>query len=457
MMALEDLEGEQADIVTAFLYGELDEVVYMKVPDGVAPEIGNVYIDTDGSVRKFTEKDIRNGMAVKIVWLLCKSLYGLKQAPRCFYRKLDGVLVEKRYTRVVCNYGVWICKGEVVLIVHVDDMQMFGTHVGINKLIVALEIVFILKRLGATGDELFLGLGVERDRLNRRIALTQAHYTTQVLLRFEMDACAEVLTPMDQKEDWTTTKEDIPLNEDGRRQYQAAIRSLIYLMLGTRPDLSYSVNKLAQYCANPTERHWKGIKRILRFIKGTINMMLQLGNVIQDQDEEVPRGAVCGYFDAAYMDDKKDRHSTMGYAFFCTGSLVLWSSKKQQTIALSTMEAEYLAGTEASKEAIWIQQFLQAIGIQSANVYPAKLYSDNQGANALARNPEYYSKTKHIHGRQRFITELVEQGTITVSYIPTRNMVADTLTKALPKDQYWRFMRMLGLQTKKSEMIGVMV
>ena len=147
----------------------------------------------------------------------------------------------------------------------------------------------------------------------------------------------------------------------------------------------------------------------------------------------------------------------MEYAFFCAGSLVSWSSKKQQTIALSTTEAKYLAGTEASKEAIWIQQFLQAIGIQSANVYPAKLYGDNQGANALARNPEYHNKTKHIHGRQRFITELVEQETITVSYIPTRNMVADTLTKALPKDQYWRFMRMLGLQTSKSEMIGVMV
>jgi len=216
-------------------------------------------------------------------------------------------------------------------------------------------------------------------------------------------------------------------------------------MLGTRPDLSYSVNKLAQYCANATERHWKGIKRILRFIKGTINTMLQLGNVIRDQDEEVPRGAVCGYFDAAYMDNKKDRHSTMGYAFFCAGSLVLWSSKKQQTITRSTMEAEYLAGTEASKEAIWIQQFLQAIGIQLANVYPAKLYGDNQGANALARNPEYHSKTKHIYGWQRFITELVEQGTITVSYIPTRNMIADTLTKALPKDQYWCFMGMLGL------------
>jgi len=107
MVALEDLEGEQADIVTAFLYGELDEVVYMKVPEGVAPEIGDEYVDTDGSVKIFTEDNLSNGAVVNIVWLLCKSLYGLKQSPRCFYRKLDGVLVAKGYMRVVCDYGVW--------------------------------------------------------------------------------------------------------------------------------------------------------------------------------------------------------------------------------------------------------------------------------------------------------------------------------------------------------------
>lgn len=137
---------------------------------------------------------------------------------------------------------------------------------------------------------------------------------------------------------------------------------------------------------------------------------------------------MCGYFDAPYMDDKIDRHLTMGYTFFCAGSLVSWSSKKQQTIVMSTTEAEYLAGTEATKEAIWIQHFLQAIGLQPATVYPAKLYGDKQSANTLARNSEYDSRTKHIYGRQRFITEMVEKGIITVTYILIRNMVADTLT-----------------------------
>jgi len=144
--------------------------------------------------------------------------------------------------------------------------------------------------------------------------------------------------------------------------------------------------------------------------------------------------------------------------FYCAGSLVSWSSKKQQTIALSTAEAEYLSGTQATKEAIWLQQFLAAIGVRKETLYgyPAWLYGDNQSANALANNPEYHSKTKHIHGRQRFITEMVEQGAVTVIYMPTKDMIADMLTKALPQGQYRKFMRVLGLRTEKPPSLEVL-
>ena len=145
-------------------------------------------------------------------------------------------------------------------------------------------------------------------------------------------------------------------------------------MLGSCPDLAFSVNKLAQYCASPCERYWPGVKRIFRFIKGMVNTTLVLG--INPQPE-IPRNLVCGFFDSAYMDNSKDRHSTMGYAFYYAGSLVSWSSRKQRTLALSTTEAEYLAGTEATKEAIWIQQFLLAIGAKQEEIYPAALYGDN--------------------------------------------------------------------------------
>ena len=439
LAALEDLDGEQVDIVTAFLYGELDETVYMRVPDGLSPLAGDEYLDHDGILRPF---DVSS--TPKLVWLLCRSLYGLRQSPRCFYRKLDDLLVSKGYVRVPADYGVWVLHREVVLLVHVDDMQVFGNRSAINTLIEVLESVFVVKRLGPTGNELFLGLRLERDRSARRIAVSQSHYARQILVRFGMTGCTPVHTPMDPREDWTPQENDKLLDSDGKRQYQAAIGSLIYLMLGTRPDLGFCVNKLAQYCGAPTDRHWRGIMRILRFVRGTTSAKLVLGNVPRTPDETIPADVVCGYFDSAFMDNTHDRHSTMGYAFYCAGSLVSWSSRKQRTIALSTTEAEYLAGTEATKEVVWLQQLMRALGVTSG-IYPTTLYGDNQGANALARNPEYHGRTKHIHGRQRFITEMVEQGIIRVLYIPTCNMVADALTKALPRDRYWRCMKLFGI------------
>ena len=199
---------------------------------------------------------------------------------------------------------------------------------------------------------------------------------------------------MEPKVDWSPVPDDIYLDIDQIKQYQAAIGSLIYLMLGSRPDLAYSINKLAQYASKPTIRHWKDVKRIIRFVKRTASTALVLGQRTTD----IPHSIVTGYFDNAYMDNATDRHSTMGYIFFYSGSCVSWASKKQQTIALSTTEAEYLAGTEATKESMWIVAFLADISTPVTT--PTRLYRDNHGANALALNPTYHARTKHIHGRQ---------------------------------------------------------
>lgn len=145
------------------------------------------------------------------------------------------------------------------------------------------------------------------------------------------------------------------------------------------------------------------------------------------------------------MDNTTDRHSSMGYIFFVVGSPVSWTSKKQRVVALSTTEAEYLAGTEATKEAIWIYYFLSEIGISGHCIIPISLNGDNQSAIALTKNPEYHTRTKHIQGKQLFISEMVEQGFITVQYVPTADMIADTLTKALPRDRYTYIMQLMGV------------
>ena len=162
-------------------------------------------------------------------------------------------------------------------------------------------------------------------------------------------------------------------------------------MLGSRPDLAYSINKLVQYSSKPSERHWQGVTHILRFVKRTASTALILGRRESILPHcvlgEIVEKTVTGYFDAAYMDDTTDRHSAIGYVFFYKESAVSWESKKQQTIASSTTEAEYLAGTEVTKESMCILSFLEGIGYPV--LQPARLLGDNQGANALALNPQY--------------------------------------------------------------------
>ena len=443
MAAIDDLEIDQCDIVTAFLYGDLDEVVYMRAPAGISPQIGQKYLTATGISEDITVTHTPR----TLYWRLHKSLYGLRQSPRCFYKKLDSVLLANHgYQRIPADYGVWLIRHEVVLIVHVDDMQMIGTEQGIQRLKGVLESKFMIKCLGKIGGQLFLGLQIERQRHLKQITISQRTYAMQILERFGMQDAHPCTTPMDAHENWEYQESDIALNEEEKRNYQSAIGSLIYLMLGTRPDLAFSINKLAQYSANPSQRHWKGIKRILRFVKATINATLVLGRKHTSGDNLVE-----GYFDAAYMDNTNDRHSTMGYMFFVAGSPVSWMSKKQRVVALSTTEAEYLAGTEATKEAVWIQAFLHAIGIPRERIIPIHLYGDNQSANALAKNPEYHVRTKHIHGKQRYITEMVEQGVIDVAYIPTTCMIADTLTKPLPRVRYEEHMRLMGVWYNKDD------
>ena len=435
------MEIEQCDIVTTFLYGDLDEVVYMKAPVGISPQIGQNYYTTTGHMEQITDT------MKTLYWRLHKSLYGLRQSPRCFYRKLDSVLTSQDYRRIPADYGVWIAKNQAVLIVHVDDMQMIGMGPSIQRLKGVLESKFMTKCMDTIGGQLFLGLQLERHRKLKQITVSQKSYVKQILERFGMTEAHPCMTHMDPHENWECQDGDTRLGEDERRTYQSAIGSLIYLMLGTRPDLAFSINKLAQYSANPTHRHWKGIKRILRFVKATINAKLILGHRQLDTGLASPKinTLVVGYFDAAYMDNTYDRHSSMGYMFFVAGSPVSWMSKKQRVVTLSTTEAEYIAGTEAAKEAVWIQAFLQAIDVPKDHILPVHLYGDNQSANALARNPEYHVRTKHIHGKQRYITEMVEQGIINVTYIPTARMIADTLTKALPRARYEDLMRLMGV------------
>ena len=166
-----------------------------------------------------------------------------------------------------------------------------------------------------------------------------------------------------------------------------------------------------------------------------------MGLTYDGSDEELELEAYC---DADYA-AAENRKSMMGYIFKLAGAAVSWMAKLEPTVAISSTEAEYMALLQAVKESIWIQRFLQELGRQVKN--SDVIMEDNQGAIALAHNPEYHARTKHIDVQYHFVRECVEMGKVKLVYCPTENMIADALTKPLAKERHWKLMEQMGLQS----------
>ena len=208
----------------------------------------------------------------------------------------------------------------------------------------------------------------------------------------------------------------------------------MYAMLGSRPDISYAVSKVSQYSTNPNATHWAAVKRIFRYLAGTSTR----GLLYQGQ------GTGKGYTDADWGSGD-DRKSIGGYTFLLNGAAICWNSKKQTTIALSSTEAEYMALTQATKESIWLQGLLEDLRARKHLKELRGISIDNQGALALAKNPEFHARTKHIDIQYHFIRQHIEEGRITLEYCPTSEMTADIFTKALPKPAFIKHNLGLGL------------
>ena len=194
-----------------------------------------------------------------------------------------------------------------------------------------------------------------------------------------------------------------------------------YAAGGTRPAIAYAVSTIAKFCHRPTELHMTAAKRVLRYLKQTRDLNL---TYVKDSPE-----AIIGYSDADWAGDVQDRRSSSGNVFLLGGGAITWSSRKQSSVALSTVEAEYMALSVAMQEAVWLRQLQEELGVTEAG--HRLIFEDNQGAISMAKNPVFHKRTKHVQIRYHFVREAVEQGTITLEYCRTDEMMADSFTKLL--------------------------
>jgi len=280
----------------------------------------------------------------------------------------------------------------------------------------------------------FLGLEVYRNRTKRTLHLSQSKYIQKILSIHRMELCDPAMTPADPHVRLETSKPEFEATLYERKRYQSAVGSLMYAMLGSRPDIAYAVSQVSQYSVNPDPTHWTAVKRIFRYLAGTPNRGLCYGIL----------GSGTGYTDADWGSGE-DRKSIGGYTFVLNGAAISWNSKKQSTVALSSTEAEYMALTQAVKESIWLQGLLEDLGARRHLEEMRNINVDNQGAMALARNAEFHARTKHIDIQYHFVREHIESRSIMLTYCPTTDMTADIFTKALPHPTFIKHNIGLGL------------
>lgn len=292
----------------------------------------------------------------------------------------------------------------------------------------------------------YLGMEIRRDREKGTLMLLQTAYL-KVVERFGMAKCNPSTTPMDSGLPNTImpSSSDYQASPETILWYSSAVGSLMYAMTMTRPDIAFALSIVSRYCNNPDSTHVAAVTRILRYIKGTLyDGIIFRGELNTELD-------LTGYTDADYGSAKEDRKSTSGWLFCLGGGPISWSSKRQTVVALSSCEAEYIALNEAGKEAIWLQRILKELGLINYSPSPTLIYEDNQGTIALAENPKFHRRTKHIDIRYHWVRDAIHRNLITVEYVSTREQAADGLTKALTVKAFLEFKKMVGMASGASE------
>ena len=411
IIAIHDLECWQYDFVTAYLNAKIpgNRVILMQQPKGLKDSTGRVC-------------------------QLQKALYGLRRSAKWWFNTLTPVLGKYGFESINSNCCIFRYRNRgIIILLYVDNMLIAApTTQAIHETRNILMKEFEIKELGPA--QLFLGLQITRNRTDRTVYLTQEGYVDKILAKFGKTDLNPVTTPYRHGLELPARWE--PLTD--QTDYISQTASLNFLSYGTRPDITFTVNKLSQANKGPSKEHVELLQHLWHYIKGTKALGIKLGGKYNPQDLELK-----AYSNAAFADDLFTQASTGRYVVFLAGGPILWQSKRQSLVTISTTEAEFVNLTPTARSLLWVAQMLKDFDIGTR--LPRIIYTDSQNACLTVLNPVNQARTRHIDLRYKWVIECVQKHDFAIVHVSTHDMVADGLTKALQRIRHAGFVKQLGL------------
>jgi len=399
----------QLDVKSAFLYGELNEEVFMEQPCGY--------------VQKRHEHK---------VYKLKRTLYGLKQAPCAWYSRIEAYFMKEGFEKCDYEHTLFIKTGKegnvLIISLYVDDLiYTCNDELMVSKFKDSMKHEFDMIDLG----KIRYFLGFEVLQKSTGVFINQKKYAPEVLQRFGMDRSNSVHNPI--VRGCKLVKDEGGVKVD-KTHFKQMVGSLMYLT-ATRSYMMFAVSLISRYMENPTELHLQVAKRVLRYLKGTLDFGIFY--------KKGGNNELVAFTNSDYAGDLRDRKSTSGYVFLLSSGTISWQSKKQLVVSLSTTEAEFIDATSCACQTVWLKRVLEKLGLNQDKT--TIIHCDSSSAIKLSKNPVMHGRSKHIDVRFHFLRELTKAGTVELVYCNTQDQLADIMTKPFKLDAFLKLRASLGI------------
>ena len=411
------LEAVSMDFSNAYLNSDIQHELYLKAAPGFNGSSGNVLLQVH------------------------KGLYGFVQSGNLWNQNVHQRIIEQGFEQLDSDNCVYVKysktnnirdKDFVIIALYVDDLLIANSSYTEAHRIAKL----IQGELKASEPKkLNLFTGIKLEQVNELLNFSVPVHIKDAIECAGLADAKTAETPMASS---CQLQAHTPGDNDCKGPFAKIIGKLMFISGQARPDITFAVHRLARYMANPKQSHWRAVQRILKYLKSNPKASLTYGY----HSNQI--GKIEIYTDADYGNDPESFRSTTGFLVFFNGDLIAWESKLQRVVALSSCEAEFMALTEATKEALWIKSFLSELRLNTNG--PININEDNQSAIQLVKNPTFHARTKHMNIKLNFVRDEFKKGTIHLKYCPTQDNIADILTKPLSLNLFRKHFTDLNLR-----------